>query len=1113
MKTMKTRLISILLAFVMTAGLFLAVPLETYAAPEKQTRTVMFYLDGSNLERLWGCATWNLVQAMEAGYDENLNFIVMTGGSKKWQTQTEYLDGAEKVDAAYNQIWKLEGKRGGEEHGKMKLLEPTGIEGAEQTDMALPETLVSFVDYCYENYPADQYDLILWDHGGGFAYGFGHDERFKDRHTMYPATMISMFREMKLIKDGKKFEILNFDACLMSSAELVAVLEPYADYLVASAETEPGYGHEYTSWLNAVRENPGMNGFELGKLIVDGLAKFYTDECVEVGTLSVIDTTNFVTRLMPLLEALDDILIREAKLVGEQNGRYNFYDELYALLTAFVYDGNASSLYDLGNLVGGLSSPQSEMDNATAAEINALTNAYTSTALQILAILGDCDGSGDDVVYSAESEIARLSVSSYYIRGLDGAFLQPEEDGTITIDPTGFSCFFGDGNVENAFDFAAQINEARKVLTDGPTKDFLRKRALVAAYYALIVRFGEIVSELSETAEETVTWEDVWGYVGQLEDESAYVSDLFRMIMVYDDVASESEVEAIFSKIVGQQAEEAIRPDKISVKRLVEADGSSNFYQVTVRNASSQSLMSVISSALLEIGDCNSEEYEKILRLFFGKSFSEMYPDGVFFFNPEFDGTLDHYRYYEQYDENSADIYRRIYSDSTSVWIVPQVSAYCFSLTDSDGVVHPARIDYVGSSRTRATLPLQLVLPEDEYRDAALSISFNGSAWQVDGISFSTDDERGSYPMDSEIFNGSKYATAAQVPYYTGEAIQNPISQFSVIDVSKKDWGITLGWKKIEEIPGIINSYPFYFVNDVYGYGVDVTDLFYEADEAAEKGDVAYTIDCADFTIAEAVWNGEAQTPEVTAVRGTPGTRAAVTLTEGVDYKVLYDGSSDPGEAHLAVIGIGDYYGALDLTYVILDSLTVKVDGTEISEENYTVDETTGAVALTEDYLKTLAVGAHTLTVEISGVGTATNFTVDPVAYQVTEGAGSEWVKGSADGLSFKTDAEAGKLSAVEVDGAAVASGNYTVGADGTVTLKDSFLKTLSTGAHTLTLTFTDGEASAQFTVRAANASGIVADQTGDPFDMPLWIAVTVISFSGIIAFAIWTKSRVYAED
>ena len=153
-----TRILSALMALVLLIGMLTLSPVSA-GAQAVQTSTVILYLVGSNLESSDGSATWNLVQSMEAGYDENLNYIVITGGSTEWQTEAEYLDGAEEIDPEINQIWKLEGRRGDEEHGRMTLIEPDGLKGFESASMCDPGTMTAFIDYCTANYPADLYDI------------------------------------------------------------------------------------------------------------------------------------------------------------------------------------------------------------------------------------------------------------------------------------------------------------------------------------------------------------------------------------------------------------------------------------------------------------------------------------------------------------------------------------------------------------------------------------------------------------------------------------------------------------------------------------------------------------------------------------------------------------------------------------------------------------------------------------------------------------------------------------------------------------------------------------------------------------------------------------------
>ena len=89
-----------------------------------------------------------------------------------------YLSGADEISTTINLVWKLEGKRSGEDHGKMTLLEPEGICDKPISD---PLALTAFVDYCYANDPADMYDLLMWDHGQGPVYGFGIDKNNRNK--------------------------------------------------------------------------------------------------------------------------------------------------------------------------------------------------------------------------------------------------------------------------------------------------------------------------------------------------------------------------------------------------------------------------------------------------------------------------------------------------------------------------------------------------------------------------------------------------------------------------------------------------------------------------------------------------------------------------------------------------------------------------------------------------------------------------------------------------------------------------------------------------------------------------------------------------------------------
>lgn len=95
---------------------------------------------------------------------------------------------------------------------------------------------------------------------------------------------------------------------------------------------------------------------------------------------------------------------------------------------------------------------------------------------------------------------------------------------------------------------------------------------------------------------------------------------------------------------------------------------------------------------------------------------------------------------------------------------------------------------------------------------------------------------------------------------------------------------------------------------------------------------------------------------------------------------------------------------------------------------------------------------------------------IDPAfKAMIIEGANGKWQKGSEDVLSFTSNAAFADFLKVQVDGKDVGSSNYTVEEGSTiVTLKPSYLETLSAGKHTLAIVSDTGTAETEFTVVAA---------------------------------------------
>jgi len=241
----------------------------------KDTYTLMIYMCGSNLESQSGMGTSDLREIVNAKVsNDNLNIIVETGGAKKWKTSG--------ISASKLQRWEVT-SRG------LSLIDEQ--KSASMTDKS---TLSSFISYTAKKYPANRYGLIMWDHGGGSVSGYGHDENYSSSGTMTLSQMASALKT-----GGIKYDFIGFDACLMATMETAVALEPYADYLIASEEVEPGTGWYYTNWVGDLDDNTSLSTLDMGKTLIDDYASHAGTSC----TLSLTDLSELSGTLPSALNA------------------------------------------------------------------------------------------------------------------------------------------------------------------------------------------------------------------------------------------------------------------------------------------------------------------------------------------------------------------------------------------------------------------------------------------------------------------------------------------------------------------------------------------------------------------------------------------------------------------------------------------------------------------------------------------------------------------------------------------------------------------------------------------------------------------------------------------
>jgi hypothetical protein len=261
-----------------------ATPTSSYpAASDSENWTIAIYMNGSDLESEGGEATANLESLLSVELPDSINVLIYTGGTAAWQNSL--------ISSAENQIWLAR-------NGSLELLE-----SYQAKSMGDAGTLSEFLVYTQTHYPADKKALFFWNHGAGSIWGFGADELF----NFDGLTLAEMASAMAAGSDGQPFELVGFDACLMASVETASIMAPYARYMVASEEVEPGGGWDYSAFFGALAASPGMDGLELGIAISDSFYGKYLKTSMEgLITCSVLDLSK-----MPALEQALDVYAQD----------------------------------------------------------------------------------------------------------------------------------------------------------------------------------------------------------------------------------------------------------------------------------------------------------------------------------------------------------------------------------------------------------------------------------------------------------------------------------------------------------------------------------------------------------------------------------------------------------------------------------------------------------------------------------------------------------------------------------------------------------------------------------------------------------------------------------
>lgn len=307
---------------------------------EEGTWTVFVYMCGSDLESEDGAGTNDLEEMMDSSANENVRFVVQTGGAEEWDCEVD-------PDACERYVVQ---------NGTADL-----VYSGDETDMGDGESLADFLKWGIAEYPAANMGLVFWDHGSGSINGVCFDENHDESSLLLKeidAALYSVYDDMI-----EPFEFVGFDACLMATAETAAIMATHARYMVASEESEPGNGWNYEKIGSYLAKNPSCTGEEIGKYICDSFYK----ECEKLdmeneATLSVTD----LSKMDAFIKAFD-LYSKDIYELVESSSDYTAIARAVSDADNFGGNNKASGYTNMVDAKGLIEAGMDSSDNAKAA--------------------------------------------------------------------------------------------------------------------------------------------------------------------------------------------------------------------------------------------------------------------------------------------------------------------------------------------------------------------------------------------------------------------------------------------------------------------------------------------------------------------------------------------------------------------------------------------------------------------------------------------------------------------------------------------------------------------------------------------------------------------------
>lgn len=231
------------------------------------------------------------------------------------------------------------------------------VQSLGEVDMGQPDAAQAFLSWGMQQYPAEHYAFVFWNHGAGWR--LAPEGTALTRGISYDFTSGTHIRTVDVpaaLAADRPVDLVAFDACLMQMTEIAYEMRTVCDYVVAAEDNTPGDGYAYDGWLAPLVETPSLTPRDLGTIIARETVAYY-DAYLPIITQSVVETAKLpavvsaVDRLAGALRAVAGVYPTELANARKAADRYadpEFKDLAHyaALVRANINDAEVDAAAD-----------------------------------------------------------------------------------------------------------------------------------------------------------------------------------------------------------------------------------------------------------------------------------------------------------------------------------------------------------------------------------------------------------------------------------------------------------------------------------------------------------------------------------------------------------------------------------------------------------------------------------------------------------------------------------------------------------------------------------------------------------------------------------------------